>query len=163
MITTPDGVNVEVSNRTVKVKGPKGEVEKTIIATAKVTVEGKEIKIEEESFAHQRTLQSIINSMVKGVTDGHQKKLKVVYAHFPISVEIKGKEILIKNFQGEKQPRKTTVVGDYTKVQVKGQEITVSGPDKEAVGQTAANLRIITKIKGKDVRIFQDGIYVVEG
>ena len=67
----------------------------------------------------------------------------------------------IKNFLGEKQPRKTTVIGEKTKVEVKGQVLTISGPDKDAVGQTASNIKQATKIKEKDSRVFQDGFYAV--
>ena len=68
---------------------------------------------------------------------------------------------MIKNFLGEKQPRKTRIVGN-TKLEVKGQEVTVSGCDKDAIGATIANLRTATKIKDKDPRVFQDGLYVIE-
>ncbi|HID72385.1 TPA: 50S ribosomal protein L6, partial [Candidatus Micrarchaeota archaeon] len=110
-------------------------------------------------LSYVKTVESLVNSMCKGVKDGFEKKMKILFAHFPISIEVKGKDIFVKNFLGERAPRKTSLVGDATKLQVKGQSITISGPDKEAVGQTAANLRTITRIKEKDGRIFQDGIY----
>ncbi|MGB9577463.1 MAG: 50S ribosomal protein L6, partial [Candidatus Norongarragalinales archaeon] len=97
-------------------------------------------------------------NMIKGCTEEYSKKLQVVYAHFPITIEVKGSQVNIKNFLGEKVPRTAKIVGD-TKVSVAGQEITVSGHDKEAVGQTASNLVRATRIAKKDVRIFQDGIY----
>ncbi|MEM3690235.1 MAG: 50S ribosomal protein L6, partial [Candidatus Micrarchaeia archaeon] len=62
---------------------------------------------------------------------------------------------------GEKKPRVASIVGD-TKVEVKGSEIFVSGVDKEAVGQTCANICSATCIRNKDSRVFQDGIYLVE-
>jgi large subunit ribosomal protein L6 len=68
---------------------------------------------------------------------------------------------MVKNFLGERKARMTSLVGD-TKVEVKGQDVAVSGPSKEDVGQTAANLKRVMKIKDKDGRIFQDGIYEVE-
>lgn len=154
----PDGVNVNVENHNVTVKGPNGELQKSFSKKAAISVENGEVRVSAKDRGLEGTVESIIGNMMKGVTEGYQKNLKILYAHFPISMEIKGKDIFIKNFLGEKQPRKTMVMGN-TKVEVKGQNIKVSGPDKEAVGQTAANLKSVLKIKKKDARIFQDGIY----
>jgi large subunit ribosomal protein L6 len=68
---------------------------------------------------------------------------------------------MIKNFLGEKQPRKAKIVGQ-TKVEAKGQEMTVSGLSKEEVGQTIANLKSATRIRNRDSRVFQDGFYIIE-
>ncbi len=158
MVTVPEGVNFAIDGNRITAKGPKGEVSKTFSPRIGVKMKDKDVVVEGKNHAYVKTTESIISSMLKGVSEGFEKKLKVVYAHFPVTVEVKGKDILVKNFQGEKHPRKTVIVGD-TKVEVKGQNITVSGADREAVGQTAANLKSATKIKGKDGRIFQDGIY----
>jgi large subunit ribosomal protein L6 len=157
MITIPENVTIELSENKVTVKGPNGQVEKTFTPVVSLSLSGKELSIKGgKSFVN--TVESLINSMVIGVTDGFKKELKVVYAHFPVSIEVKGKEISIKNFQGEKKPRSAQLVGD-TKVVAKGQQLTITGPDKQAVGQTAANLIGATRIKDKDDRIFQDGVY----
>ena len=85
----------------------------------------------------------------------------MLYSHFPIAVEIKGREILVKNFLGEKQPRKVKIMGT-TKVESKGQEMTITGISKEDVGQTIANIKSATRIRNRDSRVFQDGFYVIE-
>jgi len=108
-----------------------------------------------------RIVQTHINNMITGVTKGYTKKLKVIYAHFPITTEVKGNEIIVKNFLGEKQPRKVKIAGQ-TKVEVKGQEVILTGPSKEDIGQTIANLKSATRIKDRDPRVFQDGYYVIE-
>ena len=99
--------------------------------------------------------------MANGVVGGYSAKLKMLYSHFPISVEIKGKEILIKNFLGEKQPRRAKIMGQ-TKVESKGQEMSITGISKEEVGQTIANIKSATRIRKRDSRVFQDGFYVIE-
>jgi len=157
MIEIPDGVTFQVDGSKVSAKGPNGEVVKVFSKNATIKLEENKLSVTADK-ALKGTIESLLNSMAVGVTTGFTKKLKVLYAHFPISIEVKGNDITIKNFLGERQPRKTVLVGS-TKLEVKGQNITVSGPDKEAVGQTAANLRTTTKIKDKDGRIFQDGIY----
>jgi large subunit ribosomal protein L6 len=127
-----------------------------------------DIKIEQKdgeiSVIGQKMIANTFNAhmrnMFKGVTEGHSHNLKVIYSHFPIAMEVKGKEIIIKNFLGEKQPRHARIIGD-TKVEAKGSAMAISGPSKYDVGQTIANLRTATKIRKLDSRVFQDGIYPV--
>ncbi len=157
----PQGISVRVDGHKVIVKGPQGEVQKTFPKGSKVKAEGNKVEIETRDRALQGTLESILSSMLKGASAGYTRNLKLLYAHFPITIEVKGADISVKNFLGEKQPRKTVLVGS-TKVQAKGQSVVVSGPDKEAVGQTIANLRSAMRIRDKDGRVFQDGIYEVE-
>jgi len=99
-----------------------------------------------------------LKSAAEGVEKGVERKMKIIYAHFPISTEIKGKEVLVKNMFGERNPRVARIVGD-TKVEVKGQDIHIKGVDEYDVGQTAANLRKISLQRKKDSRVFQDGVY----
>jgi len=159
MTNIPEGVTVQVNGTTVSVAGPKGNLERTFMKTVDIKVDGSKVLVNGKSLAYVNTVDSLINNMCIGAKSGFEKKMKILFAHFPISIEVKGKDVLVKNFLGERQARRTTVAGDKTKLEVKGQNVTISGPDKEAVYQTAANLRIVTKIKEKDGRIFQDGIY----
>ena len=107
------------------------------------------------------TICAHINNMMKGVSKGFTYKLKIVYAHFPISVKVEGDKILIENFLGERAPRVAKIVGN-TKVFVKGDDVIVQGINIEEVGQTAANIEQATRIKNKDPRKFLDGIYIYE-
>ncbi len=160
MVAIPEGVTVEIDGRNVTAKGPRGTVTKTFSAVIKIEKKDNELVVNggEKERAYIGTVNSILSSMVQGVSEGFSKSLKILYAHFPVTLEVKGDRVLVKNFIGEKYPRKSRIIGD-TKVEVKGQSVTISGPDKEAVGQTAANLRAAMKIRKKDSRIFQDGIY----
>lgn len=160
MIEVPEGITIQVDGHKVTVRGPQGEVQKEFSKKASIKAEGNKVEVTADK-ALKGTIEAIVDNMVVGVNEGYMRKLKVLYAHFPISIEVKGKEITIKNFLGERRPRKTVIMGS-TKVEVKGQNVTVSGPDKEAVGQTIANLKGSMRIKDKDGRIFQDGIYESE-
>jgi len=167
-VEIPDGIKIELEKFKVKVTGTKGTLEKDFysplfakeIAIKKnenkilISTESKRKKIK----AMTGTIESHILNMIEGVTEGFTVKLKMVYMHFPFTVKISGNEILVNNFLGEKTPRKTTVVGEC-KVEIKGDEITVIGINKEDVGQTAANLEKATWIKARDRRVFQDGIF----
>jgi large subunit ribosomal protein L6 len=87
--------------------------------------------------------------------------MKVVYSHFPIQLKASPNEVTISNFLGERKPRNAKIIAG-TKVNLGKDEVTVSGIDKEKVGQTMANIEQATRVKGFDVRVFQDGIYLVE-
>ncbi|NCN38848.1 MAG: 50S ribosomal protein L6, partial [Candidatus Aenigmarchaeota archaeon] len=85
-------------------------------------------------------------------------KMKIVYSHFPITVKVEGNKILVGNFIGEKIPRVARIIGD-AKVEVKGQDIIITGLNKEDVGQTMSSIEQICRITKFDRRIFQDGVY----
>lgn len=165
-IKIPEGVSVEI-NEEVKVKGQKGEVARKLAhPRIKIRKEGGEIVIEAAQLTKREralmgTFVSHINNMIEGVTQGFEYKLKVVFSHFPITVKVQGKEILVENYLGEKIPRKTSIIGSCT-VRAKGQEISIFGANLEEVGQTAANLEQLTRAKNRDRRVFQDGIYIIE-
>lgn len=156
-----------INGYSIYVKGPKGEnCKKLRYRGVVVKTENDKVKVYSEikKSRHRAmvgTFASIINNLIKGVTHGFEYKLKIFYSHFPIKVRVEEDEVIIENFLGEKFPRRAKIVGN-TKVTIKDNEIIVSGVDKEACGQTAANLEMATKIKDLDPRVFQDGIYIVE-
>ena len=98
--------------------------------------------------------------MIKGSTTGFTYKLNIVFAHFPISVKIKGQQVFIENFFGERSARISKILGKDTKVTVHGDDILITGLDIEHVSQTAANIESSTRIKNKDSRVFLDGVYI---
>jgi len=166
-VTVPQGVTASVSGMTVTIKGPKGELKRTFnapkatIAHAanKITVSCKMPK--KQNKADVGTIAGHIGNMIRGVTDGYEYHLKVFYSHFPMNVSVQGDKVMIKNFLGEKYPREAEIIGK-TKVAVKGQDVTVTGIDKEDVGQTASNLVMRTKIRRRDPRVFHDGIFLAD-
>ncbi|HZD43216.1 MAG TPA: 50S ribosomal protein L6, partial [Methanomicrobiales archaeon] len=100
-------------------------------------------------------------NMCIGVTEGYLYRMKVVYSHFPIQLKVMGSRLEINNFLGEKKPRYAPI-REGVKVTVGNDEVTVSGINKESVGNTAAGIERATKIRYRDPRVFQDGIYLVE-
>ncbi len=108
-----------------------------------------------------KTFRAHINNLITGLEKGFKYRLSAVYSHFPMNIAVKDNVVEINNFTGEKRPRIAKII-EGVKVEVKGKEITVTGHNKEAVSQTAANLEQATRIKNKDTRVFQDGIYLVE-
>jgi large subunit ribosomal protein L6 len=157
----PEGVEVKVEHNVLRVKGPKGEVVKVVKGPVSISVEGNTVVVRSPDYAIQKTWESVVNNAFKGVLEGYVKRLKMVYAHFPFTVEVKGDKAYISNFLGEKKPRVAKLMPGV-KVSVKGKEVVVEGCDKEMVGQTVANLKQALKIRNKDERIFQDGLYLSE-
>ena len=165
-IEIPEGVEVVIEGSTLKVRGKEGENKKTFKVN-KLKFEKKDNKIVigyEKATKKEKKLMNTLTSHVKNMIRGAQKKfeyqLKVCFSHFPINVEVKGKEVLIKNFLGEKIPRKTKI-SEGVEIEINKDIIKLTSIDKELVGQAAANFETATKIRKRDRRIFQDGIFII--
>ena len=107
------------------------------------------------------TFESHVRNMFHGVTEGWEYEMEVFYSHFPMQVRAEDGEIVIENFLGERAPRTTPIHGD-TEVEIDEETVTLYGPSIEDVGQTAADIEQLTRVPGKDVRVFQDGVYITE-
>jgi len=161
------GVTASVDGRTLSVKGPLGTVKKNFnkihvnigLDSGKVQITSFSAK--KKDVVSSNTVSSLVRNMVTGVTEGYLYKMKVVFAHFPVTVKVKGNTVVVENFMGERSARVTKIVGDC-KVTVDGDDIIIKGVSLEDVGQTSANLEQATKVKRKDQRIFLDGVYVYE-
>lgn len=161
----PEGVKATLEGRNLSIRGKLGEARKQFDKiNVNIALSGNQVVISPFSAKKKdnviiNTVASLVNNMVTGVTKGYTYRLKVVYAHFPITVRTKGDQVLVENFVGERSPRVSKIVGDC-KVTVEGDDIVVKGVSLEDVGQTAANIELATKIKRKDQRIFLDGVYI---
>ncbi len=162
-IDIPQGVTVAVDNIKVSISGPLGQLQRELWypginirkSDSEIIVETKEQR--REQLAMLGTFESHLKNMITGVTKGYEYKMKVVYSHFPIQLKTEGNQLSIGNFLGEKKARKVNIMGN-TKVTIKGDQVIISGANKEDVGQTAANIQQATKIKRFDPRVFQDGV-----
>ena len=166
-VTIPDGVQAKFEGGTLVVSS-KGHTLRRPLGHPRVavTVEGGEVRIRSEYPSKREkalvgTFAAHVRNLFLGVTEGFRYEMKIVYSHFPVKASVKGPEFLIENFLGEKHPRKARILG-MTKVEVNGDQVLLTGPDIEAVSQTAANIEQATKIRGFDPRVFQDGIYITK-
>lgn len=164
------GVTAKVENKSiVTIKGPKGEVTKKLL-NPRLPIEVKDgevvIKFADKTFIKadkmfMNTYVSHIKNMIIGVNEGFIYKIKVCSGHFPITVTVEKGFVVIKNFLGEKVPRKARIM-DKVNVVVEGEIITISGVALEDVSQTAGRIEQATRITKRDRRIFQDGCYIIE-
>ena len=165
-IEIPEGVEVNTEGNTLIVKGSEGENKRTF-KIGKLKFEKKDngiiigdVKATKKEKKRINTIASHIRNMIKGVQEKFEYKLKICFSHFPITVEIKDQEAIIKNFLGEKIPRKVKIPLNVD-VNVDKSIISITSFDKESAGQAAANFETATKIKGRDKRVFQDGIFII--
>jgi large subunit ribosomal protein L6 len=165
----PDGIQLTVDGRRIKAVGPKGTLEEDFShLPVHFALEGKSLRVyspwaRKREVALVGTALAHVRNMIRGVNSGYTYKLKLVYAHFPITVKVNDKEkkLTIDNFTGEKTPRSAKIIG-AAKVKIAGDEIHVQGNSLSDVSQTAANIQGATRIRDKDQRVFLDGIYIFE-
>ena len=168
-VIVPKGISASLKDKIVTLKGKKGSFSQDFSHARLI-----DIKLIDNTFylhadfprknviAKTSTIKNLIKNMIRGVQEGYEYRMKIVYSHFPITVDPpkgKKKEILIRNFIGERAPRVTKKIGDV-KITANKEEVIVSGISKEHVGQTCANIQNLCKIREKDKRVFQDGVYV---
>jgi len=163
----PEGVTVTLNKNMLQVQGPLGKTYKNFKKIPVIVqINDKKVSIKatgtrKRDYSILNTAHKVIKNLCEGVKDGYTVKMKVIYAHFPITVKTRDDQVLIENFQGERSPRFAKIVGK-TKVDPKGEDIIITGHVLTDVTQTAANIQTMTNIKNKDHRVFLDGIYVFE-
>ena len=161
----PEGVTVTLNKNMLQVQGPLGKTYKNFKKIPVIVqINDKKVSIKatgtrKRDYSILNTAHKVIKNLCEGVKDGYTVKMKVIYAHFPITVKTKDDQVLIENFQGERSPRFAKIVGK-TKVDPKGEDVIITGHVLTDVTQTAANIQTITNIKNKDHRVFLDGIYI---
>ena len=166
-LVIPAGVTVTVDNNTVTVKGPKGELslEKSPIITVE-EVEGKILtkRPDDNKVSKQLhgTTNSLINNMIKGVTDGYSKGLEAVGVGYRFQVS--GNKITIN--AGYSNPVIMEVPAGLKAETVSNTEITISGIDKQKVSEFAAHVRDVRRpepYKGKGIRYKDEYVRRKEG
>ena len=169
IVTIPEGVNASISeDGVVTIQGPKGSLSREFISTflqlSQIDDNDLLVRVDmprRKQRALAGTWNAHLKNMVKGVTDGFTYNLKAFYSHFPMTLAVKGNIFVVNNYFGERVPRNADILsGVDVKISNKV-EVTVTGIDKELVGQTAANIERSTTIKNRDRRVFQDGVYLI--
>ena len=155
-VRIPSGVEVRIEGDRVKVKGPKGSLEVAIHPHVTVSIDNGEVRVtvKDENDVSDRALWGLfvrlIENMVKGVTEGFEKKLEINGVGYKVSVQ--GKVLKLEvGFSHEVD----FPVPEGLEISVEKNVITVSGIDKQLVGETAARIRRVRKpepYKGKGIK-----------
>jgi large subunit ribosomal protein L6 len=169
VIELPEGVSATIADDgDVCITGPNGSLSRNF-SSPKVCLlrdgGGLLVRVDiprRKEKALAGTWNAHLNNMIRGVVEGYSYSLKAFYSHFPMTLAVKGNELIVNNYFGEKVPRRANILAGVEVKVSKKVEITVSGNDKEAVGQTAANIERCATVKNRDRRVFQDGIYLLE-
>ncbi|MFZ5955015.1 MAG: 50S ribosomal protein L6 [Nanoarchaeota archaeon] len=167
VLEIPEGFEIEIENSEVSVK-KSGKIlkKKFDLGNVNLSKSGNQIKISAKKATKKETkiigtTAAHIANLIKGLQEEFVYKLEICNVHFPMNVKVEGNNLLIKTFLGETVDRHAEILQNV-KAEVKGHEIILKSCDKEAVGQTAANIERATKVKGRDRRVFQDGIFLTE-
>lgn len=154
-ITVPSGVEVKIDGADVSVKGPKGELAHTIDRPIEASLEDGTITVtrpddERESRALHGLTRTLINNMIIGVTEGYSKQLEIIGTGYRVLAKGSDLEFAL----GYSHPI-SVPAPEGISFQVEGNKVTVTGIDKQKVGETAANIRKLRKTepyKGKGIR-----------
>lgn len=155
-IDIPGGVEVKIDGQAVTVKGPKGELELTVASPIEVAIEDNQVVVtrpddERNSRSLHGLTRTLIANQIIGVTQGYSKGLEVVGTGYRVQAKGQGVEFAL----GFSHPVTVNPPAGITFTVEGNNKLTVSGIDKQAVGEVAANIRKIRKpepYKGKGVR-----------
>jgi large subunit ribosomal protein L6 len=155
-IDIPGGVEVKIDGQAVSVKGPKGELALTVSSPIEVAIEENQVVVtrpddERSSRSLHGLTRTLIANQIIGVTQGYSKGLEVVGTGYRVQAKGEGVEFAL----GFSHPVTVNPPAGITFTVEGNNKLTVSGIDKQAVGEVAANIRKIRKpepYKGKGVR-----------
>ena len=167
VIKVPESVSCDIHNNALNLKGTKGETQRSFFYPG-LTLKKEGANLVLAAASSKRKSKRIINSyhahianLIHGVQQGFIYKLKICSGHFPITVKQEGDKITVSNFLGEKIPRVAKILPGAT-VKIEKDIIIVEASNIEVAAQTASNMETATVIRGRDRRVFQDGIYIIE-
>ena len=166
-IEIPEGINASIDDGEIIMKKDSSELKRRLNSKINVKIEGNKIIIESGTTRTEKkifgTMKAHIKNMIKGLTEVFKYKLQISTVHFPISVEIDkaNNQLIVKNFLGEKKDRKIKLISGVD-INVDKEFIEIKSIDIEKAGQCAANIEKGTRVRKKDRRVFQDGIFIIQ-
>jgi len=163
----PEGVEVNLEENDIIVKFQGKEIRRTLFfPTVALSLKDKMVILDPKKFSKREkkiinTYTAHILNMFKGIQEDYEYKVEICSSHFPMSVGVENNMVVVKNFLGEKVPRKAKI-REGVVAKIEGNYVVITGADKEKVGQTAANCEQSTRITNRDRRRFQDGLWIVK-
>ncbi len=166
-IKVPAGVTVDLGGDSVSVKGPKGALSQVLPSSVSVSLEAGEVVVSRAdegkvARANHGLTRALLANMVKGVSDGFERRLQVEGTGF--RAEVKGRQLVLT--LGYSHPVDYAIPAGIEIVVDKQTKIVVKGTDKQQVGQVAANIRSFRSpdsYKGKGIRYEGEQLRIKEG
>jgi large subunit ribosomal protein L6 len=166
-ITIPDGVKVTLNGDIIKVKGPKGELSKQLIGNMEMKIEGNTLTflpLDEmrQTGAYHGLMRALTNNMVKGVSEGFVKRLKIVGIGY--RGETKGDSLILN--VGYSHPVEYSLPNSVKAAVSKEGVIDLMGIDNELLGDVASQIRKIRppdSYKGKGIRYLEESVRIKPG
>ncbi len=163
----PDGVNVDIVDNKITVKGPKGTLELNFDKLVSVSVSDGKVVVDKNNnsklaIALHGTTNSLIKNMIDGVTEGFEKNLEAVGVGYKFAVN--GKKIIVN--AGYSHPVEVIIPDELSAEAISNTELVIKGIDKKKVSEFAANIRKIREpepYKGKGIRYKDEHIRRKEG
>jgi large subunit ribosomal protein L6 len=166
-VEIPNGVNISIEDGKIYIKGPKGEKYRNI-NNRNIIIEIKENKIifkvyfpSKKIIRDMNTMVAHIKNDIEGVTKGFVYKLKGVSIHFPLKLKLQNNKLIIENYMGGRDIKEIEIPKGVKAI-LNENEITLEGYDIELLGNLAGLIENSVKPKEKDLRKFQDGIYIIQ-
>ncbi len=167
-IGIPEGITAEIEDDVLVIKKEGKVLKRKLNALIDIKIEDGKIILSAKRMRRTEkrlfgTFKAHVKNMIKGLTESFVYKLQVANVHFPMNViyDKENNEIVVKNFLGEKKDRRIKLV-DEVDVKVDKEIIEVSCFDIEKAGHSATKIEKGAKVRNKDRRIFQDGIFIIE-
>ena len=155
-VALPAGVTVTVADNVMTVKGPKGELKQSFSSNIKIDVQSNEVVLStlndtKQAGADHGLYRSLLNNMVKGVSEGFTKTLVITGVGY--RAEVKGKELVMN--LGYSSDYIVIIPNGVTVTTTPDGKVTVAGIDKQLVGEFCSQIRKLRKpepYKGKGIR-----------
>lgn len=168
-LVIPQGVEVDMKETSIHVKGPKGSLDLNLPSGVKIERNESELvfSIVDDQYKNLWGLvRTLVANMVEGVTNGYEKKLLIIGVGY--SAKVEGKNLILSLGYAHKVPFAIPEgIEIKTEQDVKGNTVvTISGINKELVGEVAAKIRLFKKpepYKGKGIRYFDEFVKIKAG
>ncbi len=163
----PEGVTSSIHGKELVIKGPIGENKRTFdFKEIEINVQDNKITLKEPKSTKKEkklinSFAAHISGMVKGTINKYEYILEICSVHFPMTIKVEKDKLYIKNFLGERKDKVLDLIKGV-EVEIKGNQIFVRSTDKEKAGLQASLIEKVSRIGGKDRRVFQDGIWIVK-
>ncbi len=167
-IEIPNGISASVEDKKIVMRKGSEEISRNLSPKMKIEIKGNKIIVSSERTTRKEkkvfgSIKAHIRNMINGFEKKFKYRLQVASVHFPMTLnhDKNTGELVIKNFLGEKKDRRIKILPGVD-VKINKDIIELESSDIEKAGQTATNIEKGTKVRFRDRRVFQDGVFIIE-